>query len=49
MLFLPVFWIRKKFGVSKEALGLRGRKINMPYVILGLAIAAVYIGSIILD
>ena len=44
MLFLPLFWIRKKFGLSKEALGLRGRKINKPYVILGLAIAAAIMG-----
>ncbi|MCL4492317.1 MAG: CPBP family intramembrane metalloprotease [Nitrospirae bacterium] len=40
MIFFPPFWIKRKYGLSKETLGLR--KGNPIYVLIGVTIAVIY-------
>src|SRR5208283_2411 len=44
MIFFPLFWIKKKFGLKREALGLRKGIFSLsPYILLGIGTAVIYV------
>jgi membrane protease YdiL (CAAX protease family) len=43
MITIPLFWVRKKYGLSKEVLGLRKGNLNLAsHALIGVAAAIIY-------
>lgn len=43
MIFVPLFWVNKKYGLSKEVLGLRKGNLNLlSHVLIGVIAAFIY-------
>jgi membrane protease YdiL (CAAX protease family) len=43
MIFIPLYWVKKKFGLSKEVLGLKKGRFSLPsYVLIGTVAAIIY-------
>jgi membrane protease YdiL (CAAX protease family) len=43
MIFLPLFWVKRKFGLSKEVLGLRTGNVTFSlHILLGIGAAGIY-------
>jgi membrane protease YdiL (CAAX protease family) len=43
MIFTPLVWVKRKYGLSKEILGLRKGNLSLPfYILLGIGAAVIY-------